>query len=38
LKNPILLQNYYLAGDLEAQIEAFIEQYTYQRYHQETDH
>jgi len=34
LKNRILLENYYLPGDLEAQIEAFIEHYNNQRYHE----
>jgi putative transposase len=30
LKNRILLENYYLPGDLEAQIEAFIDYYNHQ--------
>jgi transposase InsO family protein len=34
LKNRILLENYFLSGDLEAQIEAFIEHYNHQRYHE----
>ena len=34
LKNHILLENYFLPGDLEAQIEAFIEHYYHQRYHE----
>ena len=34
LKNRILLENYFLPGDLEAQIEAFIEHYNPQRYHE----
>ena len=34
LKNRILLENYYLPGDLEAQIEAFIIHYNHQRYHE----
>jgi len=34
LKNRILLENYYLPGDLEAQIEAFITHYNHQRYHE----
>ncbi|MDQ0453666.1 hypothetical protein QOZ96_003640 [Brevundimonas nasdae] len=29
-----MLENYYLPGDLEAQIEAFIEHYNHQRYHE----
>ena len=32
LKNRILLENYFLPGDLEAQIEAFVEHYNHQRY------
>ena len=34
LKNRILLENYFLPGDLEAQIEAFVEHYNHQRYHE----
>ncbi len=34
LKNHILLENYYLPGDLEKQIEAFVEHYNHQRYHE----
>jgi len=34
LKNRILLENYYLPGDLEAQIDAFIGHYNHQRYHE----
>ncbi|WP_395637531.1 integrase core domain-containing protein, partial [Sphingorhabdus sp.] len=34
LKNRILLENYYLPGDLEQQIEAFVEHYNHQRYHE----
>jgi transposase InsO family protein len=34
LKNRILLENYYLQGDLEAQIEAFVEYYNHRRYHE----
>jgi transposase InsO family protein len=30
----ILLENYYLPGDLEAQVEAFVEHYNHQRYHE----
>jgi transposase InsO family protein len=30
----ILLENYFLLGDLERQIEAFIEHYNHQRYHE----
>jgi transposase InsO family protein len=34
LKNRILLENYYLPGDLETQVGAFIEHYNNQRYHE----
>ena len=34
LKNRILLENYYLPGDLEAQIGAFVEHYNHRRYHE----
>ncbi|MFZ1743972.1 MAG: integrase core domain-containing protein [Pontixanthobacter sp.] len=34
LKNRILLENYFLPGDLEAQVEAYVEHYNYQRYHE----
>ena len=34
LKNRILLENYYLPGNLEAQIAAFIEHYNQRRYHE----
>jgi putative transposase len=34
LKNRILLENYYLPGDLEAQIQAFVGHYNYRRYHE----
>ena len=34
LKNRILLENYFLPGDLEAQVEAFVVHYNYQRYHE----
>ena len=34
LKNRILLENYYLPGDLEAQIACFVENYNYRRYHE----
>ena len=34
LKNRILLENYFLPGDLEAQIEAFVEHYNNHRYHE----
>ena len=34
LKNRILLENYFLPGDLEKQIEAFVDHYNHQRYHE----
>jgi putative transposase len=34
LKNRILLENYYLPGDLEAEIGAFITHYNHLRYHE----
>ena len=34
LKNRILLENYYLPGDLERQIEDFVGYYNYRRYHE----
>jgi putative transposase len=34
LKNRILLEHYFLPGDLEAQIEAFVDHYNHQRYHE----
>jgi putative transposase len=37
LKNRILLENYYLPGDLEVQIEAFVAHYNHRRYHESLD-
>ena len=37
LKNRVLLENYFLPGDLETQIEAFVEHYNHQRYHESLD-
>ncbi|CAN7508234.1 IS3 family transposase [Devosia sp. LjRoot3] len=37
LKNRILLENYFLPGDLENQIEAFVEHYNHRRYHESLD-
>jgi putative transposase len=34
LKNQILLENYYLPGDLEAEIGAFVADYNHLRYHE----
>ncbi|WP_346033845.1 IS3 family transposase [Erythrobacter westpacificensis] len=37
LKNRVLLENYFLPGDLEQQIKAFVEHYNHQRYHEGLD-
>src|SRR5271163_4052455 len=37
LKNRILLDNYYQPGDLEQQINAFVEHYNHVRYHESID-
>lgn len=34
LKNRILLENYFLPGDLKQQIDKFIDHYNHQRYHE----
>jgi putative transposase len=34
LKNRILLENYFLPGDLEAQIAGFVDDYNHRRYHE----
>ena len=34
LKNRILLENYYLPGDLEAAVERFVDHYNHRRYHE----
>ncbi len=34
MKNRVLLENYYLPGDLERQIGAFVEYYNNKRYHE----
>ena len=34
LKNRILLENYFLPGDLKASIERFVEHYNHHRYHE----
>ncbi len=34
LKNRILLENYYLSGDLERHVAAFVEHYNQARYHE----
>ena len=37
LKNRILLENYFLPGDLEARIAAFVDHYNHARYHESLD-
>jgi len=37
LKNRILLENYFFPADLKAQIEAFVDHYNHQRYHESLD-
>jgi transposase InsO family protein len=37
LKNRILLENYFLPGDLKAKIEAFVDHYNHRRYHESLD-
>jgi putative transposase len=37
LKNRILLENYYLPGDLQEQVEAFVADYNHHRYHESID-
>ena len=34
LKNRILLENYFLPGDLKRQIESFVDHYNHNRYHE----
>ena len=37
MKNRILLDNYYLPGDLERQVRVFVEHYNHVRYHESID-
>ena len=37
LKSRILLENYYLPGDLERAVAAFVEHYNHRRYHESLD-
>jgi putative transposase len=37
LKNRILLEHYYLPGDLEAEIATFVDHYNTRRYHESLD-
>ncbi len=34
MKNQLLLENYYLPGDLKARIKAFVDYYNTERYHE----
>lgn len=34
MKNRVLLENYYLPGDLKRQIDTFVDYYNKQRYHE----
>ena len=34
MKNRVLLENYYLRGDPEAGVGAFVEHYNHRRYHE----
>ena len=34
MKNRVLLENYYLPGELERAVEAFVEHYNQRRYHE----
>jgi hypothetical protein len=34
MKNRVLLENYFLPGDLERQIGVFVEHYNHCRYHE----
>jgi putative transposase len=36
-KNRILLENYFLLGDLEARITGFVENHNHRRYHESLD-
>ena len=38
LKNRVLLENYYLPGDFQRQIGAFVDYYSNQRYHESLTH
>ena len=37
MKNRILLEHYYLPGELEARVAAFVEHYNHERYHESLD-
>lgn len=37
VKSRILLENYYLSGDLERAVADFVEHYNHRRYHESLD-
>jgi len=37
MKNQVLLENYYLPGDLEARVADFVDHYNHRRYHESLD-
>ena len=37
MKNRVLLENYYLPGDLETRVAAFVDHYNHRRYHESLD-
>lgn len=37
MKNQVVLENYYLPGDLEARVAAFVDYYNHERYHESLD-
>ena len=37
MKNVVKLQNYYFPGELEAEIEKFVDYYNNERYHESLD-
>ena len=37
MKNQVLLENYYLPGELESRIRQFVEYYNHERYHESLD-
>jgi transposase InsO family protein len=37
LKNRILLEHYYLPGELEVQVQTFVDHYNHRRYHESLD-
>ena len=37
LKNQVLLENYYLPGELDKRIRRFVDYYNHERYHESLD-